>query len=153
MTEYFSHDYDARDDDKIQDLLYKHSWIGYGLYWAIIEDLYKNDGYMQTHYERIAHKLNTEEEIVRSIIEDFKLFRINKNKFTSNSVLKRLSIRQEKSDKARDSANKRWHPNVMRTQSDSNAKKESKGKEIKEKNIKRIFDENYKDDKYIERPK
>ena len=133
MAEYFPHDYDAREDEKIQHLLYKLGWKGYGLYWAIIEMLYSNGGYMQMECERIAYALRTDSATIAEIINDFGLFMVSDGEFTSNSVLERLKLREEKSTKARESANKRWNnANAMRTQCDGNAKKERKEKKIKE---------------------
>ena len=133
MAEYFSHDYDAREDEKIQNLLFKYKMEGYGIYWSIVEMLYKNDGYMQLNCERIAYVLQADGEIISGIINDFDLFVVNDDRFTSDSVLKRLEIRNEKSQKARESALKRWNDaNAMQTQSKGNAIKEKKGKEIKE---------------------
>lgn len=136
MKEYFSHDYGAREDEKIKRLLYAHGWAGYGLYWAVVEMLYINDGYMLTEYERIAFDLRTEAGIIESIICDFDLFKFKKNKFYSVSALERLEQRKIKSDKARQSASVRWNKaNAMRPHSDSNAikVKESKVNKSKEK--------------------
>ena len=41
-TFYFSHDYNSRNDVKIKKLLSKHGLLGYGIFWAIIEELYNN---------------------------------------------------------------------------------------------------------------
>ncbi len=141
MAEYFSHDYDAREDEKIQHLLYKLKWEGYGLYWAIVEMLYKNDGYLTIEYERIAHALQTQSDIIKCIIEDFNLFRCTANAFYSPSALHRLKLRKGKSVVARKAAKIRWdkekqkNADALQVQSDSNAKKKSKGKERKEKEI------------------
>jgi hypothetical protein len=137
MTEYFSHDYDARNDEKMMDLMAEHGWEGYGLFWGIIELLYQNDGIMQPHYKRIAFALHTNEELIKSIVENFKLFEYTENEFFSNSVLSRLKERDKKSESARKSANSRWkNANAKRAQSDGNAIKESKVKEIKESKVK-----------------
>ena len=101
MKEYFSHDYAARDDEEIKKLIYSHGWSGYGIYWALVELLYQNNGYMQTHYESIAFDLRTDKTLIDSIINDFSLFKIKKDKFYSVSILKRLKLREEKSKKAR----------------------------------------------------
>lgn len=135
MAEYFSHDYDARTDERIIDLMVSLDWKGYGLYWGIVELLYQNDGTMQLHYGRIAYALpGSDIEDVKSVIQNFDLFVLNGQNFWSESVNKRLEAREVKSAKARESANKRWqkqkgNANAMRTQSDGNAKKESKVKE------------------------
>lgn len=137
---YFSHNYNTRSDSKIKKLLHKHGLLGYGLYWAIIEDLYNNANALQLHYESIAYELRTEKNTVKSIIHDFDLFVINGGYFSSNGVKTRLEQRNEKSIKASNSAKKRWNKsevdaNAMQTHSEGNAIKEKKGKEIKIKEI------------------
>lgn len=135
-TYYFSHDYSARNDPKIKKLIHKHGYLGYGIYWAIIEDLYMNNNELQLDCECIAFDLHTSENLIHSIIFDFDLFVVNDDKFYSNSVKNRLEKRNEKSEKARLSAEKRWeNAKLMRTHNEPNAIKERKGKEIKGNNI------------------
>ena len=107
-TFYFSHDYNARNDSKKKKLLAKHGYLGYGLFWAIIEDLYNNANALPTDYESIAFDLRITPEVVKSIINDFELFCIDGDEFGSSSVERRLNERNEKSVKARESAQKRW---------------------------------------------
>lgn len=132
-TFYFSHDYNVRADEKIKRLIRSHGMEGYGIYWAIVEDLYNNANALRTDYDGIAYDLRVDTARVESIIKNFELFEINEDYFSSISIAKRLEKRHEKSIKAKESANKRWNKNAnaMRTQCDSNAIKESKGKEIK----------------------
>lgn len=132
-TFYFSHDYNSRNDEKIKFLLRKHGITGYGLFWAIIEDLYNNANALRTDYDGIAFDYRIDTDIVKSVINDFDLFVFDSETFGSLSVQKRLDERDTKSVKARQSASKRWtNANAMRTQCDGNAIKESKGKEKKE---------------------
>lgn len=142
-TFYFSHDYTARTDPKIKRLLSKHGLTGYGVYWSLIEDLYINANALPTDYESIAYDMRTNENVVKSVINDFDLFVVDGGNFMSLSVERRLNIRNEKSEKARKSALNRWNKdaNAMRPQSECNAIKEIKEKEIKEKNkrIKKEF--------------
>lgn len=107
-TYYFSHDYNSRSDSKIKRLLLKHGMFGYGIWWAIIEDLYSNDNSLLLDYESIAFDLHCELSIIKSIIHDFDLFNINGKSFGSNSVQMRIEIRNEKSAKARESIKARW---------------------------------------------
>ncbi len=100
-TFYFSHDYNTRNDIKIKKLIAKHGFLGYGLFWAIIEDLYNNANVLPTDYECIAFDLRTDAEIVKSIVNDFDLFIIEEETFGSSSVERRLEDRNEKSIKAR----------------------------------------------------
>lgn len=151
-TFYFSHDYNARNDEKILKLLSgKDGWYSYGLYWGIIEKLYEAGGYLKLDYDCIAFDMRTDSERIRTVI-DSELFERSNEKFYSKSVLARLRARKGKSEKARQSASMRWNKakkedaNAMRTQCDSNAIKERKGKDskVKEKNTKRVFSSSLK---------
>lgn len=136
-TFYFSHDYNARNDEKIKRLIRKHGMQGYGVFWSIVEDLYNNANALRTDYEGIAYDLRSDSEIVASVINDFDLFIFKGDFFGSNSVQERLDQRNNKSESARKSASYRWdNANAMQTQYEGNAKKERKGKEIKGKEIK-----------------
>jgi len=138
-TYYFSHDYSPREDEKIQNLIFKLKYEGYGLYWAIVEMLYQNEGYLEYDCERIAYGLQVEEDKIRNIIDDFGLFNRKENYFYSPSILTRVRLRRDKSLKAQKSAKARWDKekrtsaNALRTQCDSNAIKERKVKESKRK--------------------
>lgn len=158
-TYYFSHDYNARTDVKIRKLMRLHKCAGYGVYWSIVEDLYNNANVLPLDYESIAFELREDESLVRSVINDFDLFVINGDVFGSMSVKKRLDLRNKKSKKAADAANKRWdtyrkNANTMQTHSDSNAIKERKGNEIKDINKEKddfyIGDLDFTDDKPTE---
>lgn len=129
MKEYFSHDYGARDDETISRLIYSHGWAGYGLYWALIEMLYQNDGYILSEYERIAYELRTEAGMLESVVCDFGLFKFKQKTFFSESVLRRLEHREMISSKASASATARWDKaNAVRTHSERNAIKEKESK-------------------------
>jgi hypothetical protein len=140
-TYYFSHDYNARSDEKIIELIMVHGMQGYGIYWSIIENLYNNANALQTHYKRIAFELRVSEDMVKSVVNDFNLFTIDGEIFFSKSVSERLEKRTEISEKARESAKKRWQKdaNAMRPHTERNATAmQKKGKEIKEKESKEL---------------
>lgn len=135
-TFYFPHDYNARTDDNIKLLIRKYGMLGYGIYWAIVEDLYNNANELRLDCEGIAYDLRVDQKDVESIINDFGLFVIDGGFFGSLSVERRLSERNAKSAKCRESAFKRWNnpkpnANAKRTQSDPNAIKERKGNKKK----------------------
>jgi hypothetical protein len=137
-TFYFSHDFNARSDQKIKRMLMRYGMQGYGIYWAIIEDLYQNANAMRTDYESIAFELRVDCDLVKSILNDFNLFVFDGENFGSLSVEKRMQERLNKSAKARESAFKRWDDaTAMRTHTDRNAIKERKGKEKKRKETKK----------------
>ena len=135
-TFYFSHDYNSRNDVKIKKLLSKHGLLGYGIFWAIIEELYNNTNVLPIDYDTISFDLRVDKNVLKSIIDDFDLFVFEGNNFGSLSVQKRLEERSEKSKKARESVLKRWankenNTNVLQSKYDTNTIKERKGKEIK----------------------
>lgn len=138
-TLYFTHDYGARNDPKMINLQIKHGMEGVGCYWCIVEMLYENGGDIPLEYERISFVLRTNEETIRSIINDFGLFIFYDGFLSSNSVLDRIEIRNAKSIKARESVNKRWeehrkNTNVLKNY--TNVRKNDTIKEIKEKKVK-----------------
>lgn len=135
-TYYFSHDYNARTDEKIKLLIRKHGMKGYGIFWAIVEDLYNNANALRLDCEGIAFELREDSETIKSIIHDFNLFKIDGDVFSSLSVQDRLNKRLGKSAKAREIAYLRWNKNTenanaMPTHSEGNAIKEKKVKEKK----------------------
>lgn len=119
----------------------KHGLAGIGAYWCMVEMLYEEWWVlMLSECERIAFELRVSCEMIESIVNDFDLFRNDWKWFYSKSILDRIEQRNIKSEKARNSAEKRWKDkwidaNALRTQSEGNAIKERKGKEIKEKKI------------------
>lgn len=85
-----------------------HGMAGIGCFWCIVEMLYENTGYLQTQYDRIAYELRIDENVIRSIINDFDLFKIEDDKFYSESALNQFKNRMSKSESARLSVSKRW---------------------------------------------
>jgi hypothetical protein len=141
-TFYFSHDYNARNDPKLQKLLMKQGQEGKGIFWDLIEMLYEQSGYLiLKDCETYAFQLRTNYERITDVIQNYELFSYDDTKFWSESVLRRLDERKMKSEKARNSIKKRWeNTNVLQTNYDSNTNKgkERKGKEkkIKENKVK-----------------
>lgn len=144
---YFSHDSNARNDEKLISLRMKHKWDGYGIYWALIEKLRDSSSYkLPLDYNVIAFDLRTDNAIIKSVINDFGLFVIENNYFYSESLCRRMEMRTEK---ARTAANKRWeNANALQTHNgrnangmlkDANKGKESKVNEIKEKKGNKVF--------------
>ena len=132
-TFYFSHDYHARSDEKIINLLSKTGAEGYGIFWMLIEKLYECGGFLEQNYQSIAFDLRTNCERITDVIENYGLFKIKDGRIYSESVLVRLRERKGKSERARQSVNFRWNKqknndtNVLRTQYDRNTRKERKG--------------------------
>ena len=98
-TFYFSHDYNARNDIKIKRLIVKHGYEGYGLYWALIEELYQNANALPLDYDCIAYDFRTNSNMIESLIKDFDLFEVGEDIFSSLSIQRRLGKRMEISEK------------------------------------------------------
>ena len=140
---YFSHDSNARNDEKLLAVRMRFGAEGYGIYFMIIERLRdESDNMSIKDYNTLAFDFRVSADKVKSVIEDFELFEFTDDKkyFYSQRMLNNMKIKNQKSEKARLSAEKRWNKsesnaNAMRTHSEGNAIKESKGKESKVKEI------------------
>lgn len=119
-TFYFPHDYNARQDPKLQDLLMTHGVAGIGVYWCIVEMLYEQGGELPlSAIRQIAFSLHVKTAFVKSVISDFNLFYINKEILSSYSVKTRISSQIAISEKNRANANKRWRRQQSDNQSDT----------------------------------
>ena len=134
MKEYFSHDYNARNDKQLVKLHMKKGLSGIGAYWCIVEMLYEEGGYLNIdEYERITFELRTDYDLIKSVIEEFDLFKNDDIRFWSETALFRLQERMAKSQKARESVQKRWNKlknntNVLRTYDNRNTIKVKESK-------------------------
>jgi len=70
--------------------------------------LYQQDGELENNIDFIAHNLNYDKETIKSVIEDFDLFKFDDDIITSNRVLEGLKEITEISKKRSKSAKIRW---------------------------------------------
>jgi hypothetical protein len=144
---YFSHDANARHDPKILKMISKYGFKGYGWYWVIVEMLREQQNYklnLIDDLESIAIESRTKPKIISEFITDcikqFKLFKKDHRYFYSQTLVERMKIMEEKREKRRKAANKRWESEsncnaiAMHMHSTCNAMKgkESKGNEIQD---------------------
>lgn len=109
MKEYFSHDYCARNDPKLQEVLFEHGVAGLGVFWVLIENLYEQGGELPlSACKSIAFALHTESNIVESVVRDFNLFQNDGEKFWSNSVNARINKRNDITEKRKQAALSSW---------------------------------------------
>ena len=74
-TNYFSHDSNARNDEKLVRLRMKQGAAGYGVYFMILERLREEADYMSVKdYNMIAFDLRVDASVVKRVVEDFGLF-------------------------------------------------------------------------------
>jgi len=108
---YFSHEANARNDEKCIALRMAHGLEGYGLYWCIIERLMSESDYSSvTDYNVIAFDLRCDAKLVKTVVEDFGLFTFTEDgeRFYSESLMRRMLKVDEISEQNRLNAKKRW---------------------------------------------
>lgn len=111
MNNYFSHDSNARDDEKILAMRIDLGWEAYGLYWALIEMLRDASDYMlKANFKVLAFSLHTTPDLLQQIICSYGLFSFTEDgdSFFSHSLTKRMEEKEIVSKKRRASAGNRW---------------------------------------------
>ena len=101
-TNYFSHDSNARNDDKILSVRMKFGAEGYGIYFMLLERLREDRKYMSIRdYNMIAFDFRTSVDKIKSIVEDFGLFIFTEDGkcFYSENFNERMSVKDEKAEK------------------------------------------------------
>jgi hypothetical protein len=93
---YFSHDYHARHDPKLENLFLDHGVAGLGAFWCLVEMLYEQGCRVERNYTRLAKSLRTDEKFIQDLIENYGLFQVEETTFTSISVQNRFQERMEK---------------------------------------------------------
>ena len=125
-TYYFAHDYGARNDPKLQDVLIDLGVAGIGVFWCIIEQLYEQGGTLPIRScKSIAFALHVDCNVVERLVHDYELFKNDGQNMWSESVLNRLNRRTETSEKRKAAALARWRQNIenqSQTQVSENAK-------------------------------
>jgi len=114
-TNYFSHDSNARNDEKLVRLRMKQGAAGYGVYFMILERLREEVDYMSAKdYNMIAFDLRVDAAIVKSVVEDFGLFTFTDDGkcFYSESFTRRMDIkdtlRRQRSEGGKIGMKNRW---------------------------------------------
>lgn len=133
---YFPHDSNARNDPNILAMRSVYGWQGYGWYWMLIEMMREQSDYrlplnkymidalaMQMQCDR-----NAAQKFIDDCVKEFQLLASDGSFLWSESLLRRMAKYDEKSEKARASAQVRWgksecNANAMQTQCDGNASK------------------------------
>lgn len=117
-TNYFSHDSNARNSDKLIRLRMRHKAAGYGVYFMILERLREEPNYMSVKdYNMIAFDLREDASLIKSVVEDFGLFVFTEDGkyFYSESFNRRMAVKDEKARKQAEAGRKamqrRWGKN------------------------------------------
>lgn len=90
---YFSHDANARNDEKILQMRAEYGWEGYGLYWGIVEILREStdNKFSMQNIKALKLGLNLNdfplEIFLEKCISEFNLFTLHSGKFYSNRLI------------------------------------------------------------------
>ena len=141
---YFSHDANAKDDPKCVILIDELGLEGYGIYWMLIETLRAEPEYKAPlrMLKGLARKYNTSDEKVLTVISKYDLFSRDEVYFWSESLLRRMSIYDDRRRKLQEAGRKGGQARLKGGSSEVEARlegglsnpealKERKGKERK----------------------
>lgn len=142
-TYYFPHDYNARNDDKLQVFMIDAGAEGYGIYWALVEILHEEEThtieltpiFLKSFAKQMSTPVESVEKCIQAAIQS-ELYIKSGNFISSNRVDKNMEIRAELSQKrskaGKASALKRsTSVEQLLTVVEQVATKERKGKEKK----------------------
>ena len=140
---YFSHDSNARNDQRIMKIRMKYGMEGYGIYFGIIEILREQEDYTLTFddLESISFDLRVDIEKIEEIVSNYNLFVIEgMSSFYSKSLTRRMErmevIREKRSIAGKISGIARSRDKQTVNTSSTKFNNERKVKEIKSKEIK-----------------
>ena len=114
---WFSHDTDAWSNINIELMMSVYGAEGYGFYWIIVETLsmqenyrlpVSNKGYLAVLSKRMQTSPEKLSEFIDDCINSFNLFVSDDSFFWSDSLIKRLGIRDNVKKARSSSAMKRW---------------------------------------------
>lgn len=152
---YFSHDANARNDEKILMLRAEHGMEGYGIYWALLEMMFESADTKLSHnkIKGMAVSYNIDITLLQNVINVAiaeGLFVSDGDKFWSESLVRRKDkfhdAKRKKSEAGKKGMEKRWgkakkaeNDNSVITNDNSVITKNNKGKESKVKESKDIY--------------
>tara|TARA_Y100000296_G_scaffold83792_1_gene115584 strand:- start:1960 stop:2790 length:831 start_codon:yes stop_codon:yes gene_type:complete len=131
---YFSHDSNARNDQRLMKIRMKYGMEGYGAYFGIIEILREQSDYtlLFDDLEGIAFDLRIELNVIEDIVSNYDLFVIEgMSMFYSRSLKRRMECLDEKKIARAEAGRKGGiaSAKVKQSLSDTQAVKKSKLKE------------------------
>ena len=101
--QYFPHQYNAHDDEKLQQVIINHGLAGYAVFFLLLEYLGQKKDRMlsKDFYKVLSWNYRIDEGIVRSVVEDYGLFEVSDNHFSSDGLNDRMAVLDEKIAKRR----------------------------------------------------
>lgn len=90
--DYFKHDINASEDDKICELLANGGYEMLGYYWRFVEYLYSRGGYVEkTKLKSVAWLLHLDIDKLNSLISEYGLFVDDEDKIYSQRIVDEIS--------------------------------------------------------------
>ena len=144
---YFSHDSNARNDQRLIKVRMKYGMEGYGIYFGIIEIMREQEDYSigESDIESVAYDLRSEKEMVQDILYNHRLFEIGRDidkeeaYFFSKSLKRRMEkldlIKQKRAEAGRKGGKVKPSVNQMLNNSLTSKVENSKVKKNKVKDI------------------
>lgn len=143
--EYFTHDYNARNDPKCVALIKDFGMTGYGVFWCLVEIMNEQGGRIKKFpslFSALAHDLKIRENAltkqIEAMLHKYHLLVEDEKYIWSESVLGRLSEREDKKKKRIEAGrlggvnSGKSRTNAKQTkQNEANEANKRKGKEIK----------------------
>lgn len=109
MNQFFRHDYYAREDEKIEDLIDDHGVAGYGAFWIIVEKMHEYGGVLPwKRITALANEYHIGDKMLDDIINKYGLFRIDGDRIVSDRIAENLKERKEVSKKMKNLVDARW---------------------------------------------
>ena len=98
---YFSHDSNARNDQRLMKVRMQYGIRGYGIYFAVVEILRDNQDYTLNvdDISSIAFDLRDDVDVISDIILNYDLFVVEDDVFYSKSLKRRMLALDEKRQK------------------------------------------------------
>ena len=119
---YLQHQSNSFTDIKIIKMRSKLGIESYGIFWALLELLFNEENKLCIDdYSVLAFSLQCDADKLKSVIEDFDLFVVEDGCFYSRRLNNHIEEINNKSNKAKESINKRWNnTKVIRTNNQRN---------------------------------
>ena len=98
---YFSHDAGAQNDPKCMILIDQLGMEGYGIFWALVEQLRCEKNYKLpfTILSAFSKRWNTSKEKIEAVVKSYGLFKIEEELFFSLRLLRSMKEYKEKRNK------------------------------------------------------
>ena len=103
---YFSHDYSTRMKKEIKKLIRDMGFEGYGLYWAVVEFMFRNE--LKVGEEDLVLDTSEFTDKIKSILNDYDLFRIESDYYVSDRIIETIELQEQKTKQTEEATSARW---------------------------------------------